>query len=41
MGIAAICFRWTPEVFWNSTAHEWWAAFEVYQEMHKQSEERT
>jgi hypothetical protein len=35
MGIAAAAFHWTPDIFWNSTPHEYWAAYEVYREMHK------
>lgn len=32
MGLAAYAFHWTATEFWASTPHEFWSAFEVYQE---------
>lgn len=33
MGLAAVAFHWSPDVFWNSTPHEFFAAYEVYEKM--------
>nr|WP_274611262.1 phage tail assembly chaperone [Sphingomonas sp. JUb134] len=32
MGLAADTFGWSPEQFWRSTPHEWWALIEARQE---------
>jgi hypothetical protein len=39
MGIAAVSFRWTPDVFFRSTPHEFWAAIEAHREIHKRDED--
>ncbi len=39
MGIAACAFHWSPDIFWASTPHEWWAAYEVWREMNKKPDE--
>jgi hypothetical protein len=30
MGFAAAAFGWSPQVFWSSTAHEYFATYEVW-----------
>jgi len=32
MGVAAVHLHWSPDQFWKSTPHEFWAAFEVLTE---------
>lgn len=39
MGLAAVAFHWSPETFWNATAHEFFAAYEAYREMNKPPED--
>lgn len=35
MGIAAARLKWAPPQFWAATAHEFFAAIEVFEEMAK------
>ena len=35
MGVAGLLFGWSPEQFWRSTAHEFWANFEAHEEINK------
>jgi hypothetical protein len=30
MGFAANAFHWTAAAFWQSTPHEYWAAYEMW-----------
>lgn len=41
MGLALAAFHWSPITFWNSTPHEFWAAYEAWQEMHRAPERDT
>lgn len=38
MGLAAYFLHWTPDVFWSSTPHEFWAAYEIIEEAHPTKE---
>lgn len=33
MGFASAALGWEPGQFWNSTPHEYWAAFEAWKLM--------
>lgn len=33
MGIAAAAFHWSPETYWRSTRHEFFAAYEALEAM--------
>jgi hypothetical protein len=38
MGLAVALFHWTPAEFLASTPHEFFAAYEIHQEMNKPPE---
>lgn len=33
MGLAAAAFHWTPNTYWSSTRHEYFAAYEAWRLM--------
>lgn len=39
MGLAAAAFNWSAAQFWASTAHEYWAAYEIWREMNHSSDD--
>jgi len=41
MGIACGVLGWPPSVFWDSTPHEFWAAFETWREANQPSDSDT
>jgi len=38
MGLAAAAFHWTPQTYWASTRHEYFAAYESWRLMNTPSE---
>lgn len=32
-GLAVVAFHWNPADFYRATPHEFWAAYEVYEQM--------
>lgn len=36
MGIAIVRLRWTPDIFWAATPHEYWSAIEIVEEMNRE-----
>jgi hypothetical protein len=39
MGVAAYAFHWTADQFWRATPHEFFAAYEIWQEANSPSED--
>jgi len=37
MGLALARYRWSADQFWQSTPHEFFAAFETFKAMNKRS----
>jgi hypothetical protein len=37
MGLAAAAFHWTPQTYWASTRHEFFAAYEAWHKMNAPS----
>jgi hypothetical protein len=38
MGLAAAAFHWRPTDFWGATPHEYFAAYEIWQQLNKSTD---